>query len=96
MFPSSDERWRDADSIALLRLAVGRVRAAGHAVGNVDATVIAEAPKLALHMEAMRERLAAALAIERHRVNVKATTSDGLGFPGRREGIAAFAVALLE
>ena len=96
MFPSSDQRWRDADSIAMLRLAVGRLRDAGHTIGNVDATVLAEAPRLAAHVAAMRERLAAALALAPGEVSVKATTSDGLGFAGRGEGIAAFAVALLE
>ncbi len=96
MFPSSDQRWRDADSIAMLRLTVGRLRDAGHTIGNVDATVLAEAPRLAAHVAAMRERLAAALALDPGEVSVKATTSDGLGFAGRGEGIAAFAVALLE
>lgn len=96
MFPSSDECWRDADSRELLRLAAEAVRAAGHAVVNVDATIVAEAPRLAPHVAAMRQAVAAALGVDVAMVSVKATTSDGLGFVGRGEGIAAFAVALLE
>jgi 2-C-methyl-D-erythritol 2,4-cyclodiphosphate synthase len=96
MFPPSDERWRDADSRELLRLAAGAVRQAGHTVTNVDATVVAEAPRLASHIAAMRQAVADALGIDAGRVSVKATTSDGLGATGRGEGIAAFAVALLE
>ena len=96
MFPSSDERWRGARSIDLLRLAVERVVAAGHSVVNVDATVVAEAPKLAPYVNAMREAIAAALGIDIEAVSVKATTTDGLGFTGRGDGIAAFATVLLQ
>jgi 2-C-methyl-D-erythritol 2,4-cyclodiphosphate synthase len=96
MFPSDDERWAGAQSAGLLRLASERVREAGRHVVNVDSTVLAQEPRLAPHLEAICARIAAALAIDINLVSVKATTSDGLGFAGRGEGIAAFAVVLLE
>ncbi|MHB8375638.1 MAG: 2-C-methyl-D-erythritol 2,4-cyclodiphosphate synthase [Dehalococcoidia bacterium] len=96
MFPSSDERWRAADSLDLLARAAGRVRAAGYRVVNVDATVIAETPRLAPHVDAMRERIARALEVDITATSVKAKTSDGLGFTGRGDGIAALAAVLLE
>ena len=96
MFPSADERWRDADSATLLALTAARVREMRHRVVNVDATVIAQAPRLAPHVEAMRGGIARALGIDITCVNVKPKTSDELGFTGRGEGIAAFAVLLLE
>lgn len=95
-FPSEDEAYRDADSLQLLREAVGLVAAAGLAVVNVDTTVVAEAPRLAPHIEAMRANLADALQVDATAVSVKATTSDGLGSLGRGEGIAALAIALLD
>ncbi len=95
-FPSSDERWRGAQSLALLREVVALVEKAGYAIGNVDATVICERPKIALRAGEMREALAAALAVEVGSVSVKATTADGLGALGRSEGIAASAVVLIE
>jgi 2-C-methyl-D-erythritol 2,4-cyclodiphosphate synthase len=94
-FPDTDERWRDADSIALLRAAVQMVAAAGLAVVNVDCTVVIEAPKLAPHRQAIREGLAGALGLEPARVNVKASTGERIGFVGRGEGVAALAVATL-
>jgi 2-C-methyl-D-erythritol 2,4-cyclodiphosphate synthase len=94
-FPDTDERWRGADSIALLRHVAGLIGEAGLRVVNVDATVVLEAPKLGRHKAQMRERLAAALGIDAARVNVKATTGEGMGFVGRREGAAALAVAAL-
>jgi 2-C-methyl-D-erythritol 2,4-cyclodiphosphate synthase len=95
-FPDTDERWRDADSIALLRRAGELVAAAGLRVVNVDATVVLERPKLAPHRAAMRARLAEALGLEERRVNVKATRGEGMGFVGRGEGATALAVAALE
>ncbi len=95
-FPDSDERYRDADSIELLRAAVALVAEAGYAVVNVDATVVMEAPKLGPARERMRARLAAALGVEATRVNVKATTGEGIGFVGRGEGVAALAIATLD
>jgi 2-C-methyl-D-erythritol 2,4-cyclodiphosphate synthase len=92
-FPDTDERWRDADSIALLAEVCAQLAQAGFAVVNVDSTLIAERPKLAPYREAMRERLAGVLGIAPARVGVKATTGEGMGFAGRGEGIAALAVA---
>jgi 2-C-methyl-D-erythritol 2,4-cyclodiphosphate synthase len=94
-FPDTDERFRDADSIALLREVAGLVAARDLTVVNVDATVLAERPRLAEHREAMRRRLAEALDVPEGRVNVKATTGEGMGWVGREEGIAALAVASL-
>ncbi|GMV00937.1 MAG: 2-C-methyl-D-erythritol 2,4-cyclodiphosphate synthase [Burkholderiaceae bacterium] len=94
-FPDSDARWRDADSAVLLAEAARLVRAAGWEIGNVDATVIAQAPKLAAHLPLMVERITAALAVGPGQVGVKAKTGERLGFTGRGEGIAAQAVALL-
>jgi len=95
-FPSDDPLYRDVKSLELLRQAVSLVAAAGYRAVNVDATVIAEAPKLAPHVTAMRSSLAEALGIEAGAVSVKATTADRLGAIGRGEGIAALAVALLD
>jgi 2-C-methyl-D-erythritol 2,4-cyclodiphosphate synthase len=94
-FPPSDERYRDADSIELLRDVVRRVGAASFAIANVDVMVLIEAPRLSPHRETIRARLAEALGTEPARVNVKATTGEGLGFVGRKEGAAALAVATL-
>ena len=85
-FPDTDERWRDADSMQLLGTVVTRLRAAGLRVVNVDCTVMMEQPKLGPHRQAIRERLASALGLEAERVNVKATTGEGIGFVGRGEG----------
>ena len=95
-FPDSDERWRDADSIVLLEAVVAMVAEQGLAPVNVDCTVIMEAPKLAPHRKAIRERLALALALAPERVNVKASTGERMGFVGRGEGVAALALASLE
>ena len=95
-FPSSDGRWAGADSVdVLLRTVVDTLRAEGWAIVNVDATIVAQRPRLAQHVPAMRERLAPALGLALDRVSVKATTTDHLGALGRGEGIAAQAVALL-
>jgi len=96
LFPSDDERWHGADSLDLLRDAYARVREAGFTLVNADCVLIGEEPRIAPHREAMRRRLAAALGVEAERVNVRATTTDRLGFTGRGEGLAAQAVALLE
>ena len=94
-FPDTDERYRDADSIELLR-EVRRQVGGSWGVANVDAVVICERPKIRDHREAMRKNLAAALGTEESRVGVRGTTTERLGFPGRGEGIAAQAVCLLE
>ena len=94
-FPDTDAEWKDADSIGLLRVVVADLGTRGFTIGNVDATVVLERPKLAPHRDAMRERLAAALGIGPERVNVKATTGERMGFVGRGEGAAAMAVATI-
>jgi 2-C-methyl-D-erythritol 2,4-cyclodiphosphate synthase len=94
-FPDTDERWRDADSMALLASVLDSVHAAGFELVNVDCTVIMEAPKLAPHRQKIRERLSEVLELEPTRVNVKASTGEGMGFVGRGEGVAALAVASL-
>ncbi len=94
-FPDSDARWKDADSRVLLRHVAGLAAAAGYRVGNVDVTVIAQAPRLVPHVPAMRAHIAADLACDLDCVSVKATTTEHLGFTGRGEGIAALATALL-
>mgnify|MGYP004460886731 CR=1 FL=1 len=95
-FPDSDETYRGADSLALLRRVCELLREAGYAVVNTDATVIAQAPKLAPHIPHMRRNLAQAMGIAPENVSVKATTEERLGFTGAGEGMAAQAVALLE
>jgi 2-C-methyl-D-erythritol 2,4-cyclodiphosphate synthase len=92
-FPDTDERWRDADSIGLLEEVVAMLAREGGHIVNVDTTVIMEAPKLAPHRQAIRERLAGALGLDVKRVNVKASTGERIGFVGRGEGVAALAVA---
>ena len=94
-FPPSDERWRGADSRALLRHCVALVGERGWRVGNVDVTVLAERPKVGPHAELMRARIAEDLGIGIDAVSVKATTTERLGFTGREEGIAAMATCLL-
>ena len=94
-FPDTDPRWKGADSRALLRHVVGLAADRGYRVGNVDATVIAQAPRLAPHVPAMRANLAADLRCAVDDVSVKATTTERLGFTGRGEGIAAMASVLV-
>jgi len=94
-FPDTSEKFKNIDSRILLRSVVERISESGHSVANVDVTVVAQQPKLAPHIDAMRENLAKDLGIDLARVSVKATTTEGMGFTGRGEGIAAFAVALL-
>ena len=96
LFPDNDPAYEGADSIALLREVTGRLRGAGWRLGNADITVLAQAPKLAPHIPRMREILADAMGCEISQVSVKATTEEGLGFTGAREGIAAHAVVLIE
>ena len=94
-FPDTDPAYEGADSLALLRHCTELLAASGWRVGNVDATVIAQAPKLAPHIDRMRVNLAAAMGIDLSRVSVKATTTEHLGFTGRKEGIAAQAATLV-
>lgn len=95
-FPDTDPTYAGADSLALLRAVMGLLEDRGYRVGNVDATILAQAPKLAPHIPQMREKLARAMGVDVSQVSVKATTEEGLGFTGERQGIAAHAVALLE
>lgn len=94
-FPDTDPQFKGADSRVLLRHVLGLVKAKGWKVGNVDATIVAQAPKMAPHIDAMRNLIAADLDVTLDQVNVKATTTEKLGFTGREEGIAVHAVALL-
>lgn len=96
LFPDSDPAYEGADSLKLLERVAEVLGEHGYAVGNVDATVLAQRPKLAPHIPLMRKRLAAAMGVEPDRVSVKATTEEGLGFTGAGAGIAAHAVALIE
>ena len=95
-FPDTDDAWKDADSRGLLRNVVGQLGARGLRCTSLDATVVAERPKLAAHVDAIVAVLAADLALDASRINVKATTSERLGFCGREEGIAAMASVLLD
>jgi 2-C-methyl-D-erythritol 2,4-cyclodiphosphate synthase len=95
-FPDTDPRWRGADSRVFLRHVRDLLDERSFAIVNVDTTVLAEAPKLGKHRESMRANIAADLGLPLERVNVKATTSEGVGFIGRREGLACLAIALIE
>ena len=94
-FPDTDERWRDADSMDLVRRVASLLDDQGLAIVHVDATIVAEEPRIAPHRAAMRAHLGAALGVDAGVINVKATRGEGMGFVGRGEGIAALAVATL-
>lgn len=96
LFPDTDEQYKDADSLVLLREVVRRVQEAGYAIVNIDATVLAQQPKLKPYIPQMRQRLADACGVAVEAVNVKATTEEGLGFTGAMEGVAAHAVCLIQ
>ena len=95
LFPDNDPSYEGADSLVLLEKVCQRVREAGFEIENIDSTVLAQAPKLRPHIDLMRERIASATGIAVNAVSVKATTEEGLGFTGAKEGIAAHAVCLL-
>jgi 2-C-methyl-D-erythritol 2,4-cyclodiphosphate synthase len=95
-FPDSDARWRGADSRALTRHVVALLEERRYAVVNVDVTVLADAPRIGQYREAMRANLAADLNLDVARISIKATTSEGLGFVGRKEGLACQAIVLVE
>jgi 2-C-methyl-D-erythritol 2,4-cyclodiphosphate synthase len=95
-FPDTDERWKDADSIELLRTTLDLLREAGLSPVNVDATVVCEQPRLSPHRDEMRATLASAVELPADAVNVKFTTAERMGFVGRGEGVAALAVATVE
>ena len=96
LFPDNDPAYEGANSLILLRRVTEILTGQGYRIGNVDATVLAQRPRLAPHIPAMREKLAGAMGISVEQVSVKATTEEGLGFTGTGEGIAAHAVALIE
>ena len=96
LFPDTDASYENISSLTLLERVADRLAENGYSVVNLDATVLAQAPKLSPHREAMRQNIAAALGIDVSRVSVKATTEEGLGFTGEKRGIAAHAVALIE
>lgn len=91
-FPDSDPDYQGASSMVMLRRVMAMVKGEGYGVNNVDATIVAEAPKLGPYFSEMKERLSEVLETSKDRINIKATTSEGMGFCGREEGMAAFAV----
>ena len=94
-FPDTSEAFKNIDSRILLRDVMKKLKAEGYSVGNADITIIAQAPKMKPHLPAMKQLLAADLEVNQSRLNIKATTTEGLGFAGRKEGIATHAVVLL-
>ncbi len=95
-FPDSDPRYQDVESLLLLKKVVEMVKRKGFRIANIDATIVAQAPKLAPYRAQMEEKIAQTAGVEQGQVNVKATTTEGMGFAGRGEGIAAYAVVLVE
>ena len=95
-FPSFDPRWKDQQSSVFLDYTLDLLQQHGWSISNVDATIVAERPKIAPHISTMRRHVADHLHLDIEQVSIKATTTDGLGFAGRREGIACYAVALIE
>ncbi len=96
LFPDTDDRWKDADSLNLLREVVKKVNDRGYKIINIDSTILAQAPKMAPHIPDMRKNIAEVCNISFADVSVKATTEEGLGFTGTKQGIAAHAVCLLD
>lgn len=95
-FPDTDPAYKGISSILLLKHVAGLLREHGYQIGNIDATIIAQKPKMAPHIPLMRKNMAEALGISESRLNIKATTEEGLGFTGREEGIASQAICILE
>lgn len=96
LFPNTDDRWKGADSLELLKEVVRRVNEKGYRVVNIDATILAQTPKMAPYISEMRKNIAAACNVNQDSVSVKATTEEGLGFTGAKQGIAAHAVCLID
>ena len=96
LFPDNDEKYKDADSLVLLSGVVKAVAEKGYSVVNIDATIIAQRPKMRMHIDKMRENIASVCGVDTDCVNVKATTEEGLGFTGLGEGISSHAVCLIE
>jgi len=95
-FPSHDPRWKDQPSAVFLDYTIDLLQQHDWSIGNIDATIVAERPKLSPYIQDMRDHVAHHLRLDKGQVSIKATTTDGLGFAGRREGIACYAVALIE
>ena len=95
-FPDTDPQYKDIESLLLLKKVIDMVEQKGFKIANIDATIVAQAPRLAPYLPQMEDQIAATVGVEKERVNVKATSTEGLGFTGRGEGIAAYATALLE
>ncbi len=96
MFPDSDERYKDADSLLFLKHIGDIIKKKGYAISNIDITLAMQKPKIAPYKHAMTEKMSSVLNIDNKKINIKATTTEGLGFEGRLEGVSAYAVALLE
>lgn len=95
LFPDTDDRWRGVDSLKLLEEVANQVKSKGYTINNIDSTIIAQAPKMAPHINDMRKNIATACGIDVDCVSVKATTEEGLGFTGAKEGISAHAVCII-
>ena len=95
-FPDTDPQYKDVESLLLLKKVAEMLEHKGFRIANIDSTIVAQAPRLASFLLSMEDKLATTMGIEKEQVNVKATSTEGLGFTGRGEGIAAYAVALLE
>lgn len=95
LFPDTDDRWRGADSLKLLEEVANQVKSKGYTINNIDSTIIAQAPKMAPHINDMKKNIATACGIDVDCVSVKATTEEGLGFTGAKEGISAHAVCII-
>lgn len=95
-FPDNDEKYKDANSLELLKQVGRMIEAEGFLIQNIDATIVAQAPKMRPYIDKMRQNIADALEIDIGQINVKATTEEGLGFTGNKEGISAFAICLLD
>ena len=95
-FPDTDPRYKDSDSLELLKRVLNMVKEKGFSIGNIDATVIAEQPKISGYIDQMKDTIAHTTGIDREQISIKATTTEGLGFAGRGEGIATHAVVLVE
>lgn len=96
LFPDTDSKYKDIDSTILLREALRRIREKGYEIGNVDVTIVAQEPKMKPHIQVMKSTLAKVMDCDEEEISIKATTTEHLGFTGRKEGIAAYAAALLE
>lgn len=96
LFPDTDEKYKNADSLKLMEEVINRIEKEGYSVGNIDVTIIAQKPKMSPYIEKMRKNLARVAKVDISRINVKATTTEKLGFTGREEGIATEAVALIK